>query len=128
MVKLYIGIYISFIAWVGEMHLGSFNRIEDNKKMQVNNKNNSFSRRNKKVFFFLRHNNDIDHITPVIYKWLSTENIPTDVIITSKKKFLKDYRIEYLNKYNNVRIFHINKLFKLVKPFINEKRGYYYFC
>jgi len=66
----------------------------------------------KKAFFFLRHNNDIDHITPVLYKWLSTENIPTDVIITSNRKFLKDYRIEYLKKYKNVRIFYINDLFK----------------
>jgi hypothetical protein len=66
----------------------------------------------EKAIFFLRHNNDIDHITPVLYKWLSTENIPTDVIITTKRSLLDDPRIEYLKKYKQVRIFHINDLFQ----------------
>jgi hypothetical protein len=68
--------------------------------------------KNKKAIFFLRHNNDIDHITPVLYKWLSTENIPTDVIITTKKEYINDKRINYLKQFKNVRIFHINDLFK----------------
>ena len=50
----------------------------------------------KKIVFFLRHNNDIDHISPVIYKWILTKNIATDVIITSKRELLEDYRIKYL--------------------------------
>jgi len=66
----------------------------------------------KKAIFFLRHNNDIDHMTPVIYKWLSTENIPTDVIITTQRSFLNDYRINYLRQFKQVRILHINDLFK----------------
>ena len=45
----------------------------------------------KKAVFFLRHNNDIDHIVPVLYKWLSTENVPTDIIITTKQDFLEDF-------------------------------------
>lgn len=65
-----------------------------------------------KAVFFLRHNNDIDHITPVLYKWLSTENIHTDVIITTNRDFLQDYRINQLKKFKNVRIFYINDLFK----------------
>jgi len=52
----------------------------------------------KKVIFFLRHNNDIDHISPVIYKWIISKNIPIDIIITSQKDFLEDYRILYLKK------------------------------
>lgn len=67
---------------------------------------------NTKAFFFLRHNNDIDHITPVLYKWLSTQNIPTDVIIISDKKFLNDYRINYLKQYKNVNIYLLQDLFK----------------
>lgn len=66
----------------------------------------------KKAFFFLRHNNDIDHIAPVLYKWLSTENIPTDIIITSSRNLLNDYRIEYLKQFKKARIFFINDLFK----------------
>lgn len=64
------------------------------------------------MFFFLRHNNDIDHITPVLYKWLSTENIPTDIIITTSRNLLEDYRIKYLKKFKNGRIFYLNDLFK----------------
>jgi hypothetical protein len=67
---------------------------------------------NKKAFFFLRHNNDIDHIVPVLYKWLTTEDIPTDIIITTKKDYLNDYRIEYLKQFKNARIIYINDLFK----------------
>jgi len=70
------------------------------------------TKKTKKAIFFLRHNNDIDHIAPVLYKWLSTENVPTDVIITTKKDFLHDYRIEYLKQFKNARIFYINDLFK----------------
>jgi len=66
----------------------------------------------QKSIFFLRHNNDIDHMVPVIYKWLETEKIPTGVIITTKKNLLQDYRINYLRQFKNVNIYHINDLFK----------------
>lgn len=52
----------------------------------------------QKIVFFLRHNNDIDHITPIIYKWINTKNIATDIIITSDKKLLEDYRIKFLKE------------------------------
>ena len=64
----------------------------------------------KKAFFFLRHNNDIDLIAPVIYKWLKVENIPTDVILLDKKEFLNDDRIKFLSKLNKANIYHINDL------------------
>jgi len=75
-------------------------------------KNDKKIQGNKKAFFFLRHNNDIDHIVPVLYKWLSTQNIPTDVIIITKKSYLNDPRIKYLKQFKHVNIFHINDLFK----------------
>ena len=39
------------------------------------------SGKSKKAFFFLRHNNDIDHSVPVIYKWLKTQ-IKTILLMT----------------------------------------------
>jgi hypothetical protein len=95
------------------------------KSKEKTDNSQSLSKNAKKAFFFLRHNNDIDHITPVLYKWLSTENIPTDVIITTKKEFLKDYRIEYLKQFKNVRIFYINDIFK--KYTIPYLFNYFYF-
>jgi hypothetical protein len=73
---------------------------------------NDSENKGKKAFFFLRHNNDIDHIVPVLYKWLSLEKIPTDVIITTKKEFLNDYRIKLLKKFDHVRVIHIKDLVK----------------
>lgn len=61
----------------------------------------------KKTYFFLRHNNDIDHIVPVIYKLTKTYNQPVDVIIYSKKTLLDDYRIQYLqNNFKNINIYY----------------------
>jgi hypothetical protein len=45
----------------------------------------------KKAFFFLRHNNDIDHIVPVLHKWLSKEKIETHVIVSYNKESKKNY-------------------------------------
>jgi len=86
--------------------------MEDKKTLKENQNRDTSSKNSQKAFFFLRHNNDIDHITPILYKWLSTKNIPTDIIITSNRKLLDDYRINYLKKFKNVRIFYINDLFK----------------
>lgn len=80
---------------------------------------------NKKAFFFLRHNNDIDHIAPVLYKWLSTEDVQTNIIITTNPSLLNDYRINYLGRFENVRIFHINDLFKKHSP-VNVFNKYYF--
>lgn len=83
----------------------------DNKTIEKQDINSS-SRSSEKAIFFLRHNNDIDHITPVLYKWLSTENVPTDVIITTSQNLLQDERIKYIKKFKQVRVFHISDLFK----------------
>jgi len=76
------------------------------------NKIDDQSNENKKIFFFLRHNNDIDHIVPVIYKWLSQENIKTEVIVTTNRKYLNDYRVNILKKFKHVNIVYIADLFK----------------
>ena len=65
-----------------------------------------------KAFFFLRHNNDIDHIIPILYKWLSTENISTEIIITTNRDLLSDQRIKYIKKYKQAKTYYINDLFK----------------
>ena len=65
-----------------------------------------------KAFFFLRHNNDIDHITPILYKWLSTESIPTEIIIYTDRGFLDDERINFLKQFGNAKISYINDFFK----------------
>ncbi len=80
--------------------------------VQKSHKNDSSINNSKKAFFFLRHNNDIDHMVPVMYKWLSTENIPTDIILTTKREYLRDNRINLLRKFKHANIFYITDLFK----------------
>lgn len=63
----------------------------------------------RKVLFFLRHYNDIDHIVPVIYKWLLLEDVPTDIVITSHPDYLDDYRIQFLRQFENLQTHFIDE-------------------
>lgn len=62
-----------------------------------------------KALFFLRHYNDIDHITPVISKWIDAGH-SCDIVLVGSPKFLGDYRIQFLRKLDGVRIDHIRNL------------------
>ena len=63
----------------------------------------------KKALFFLRHYNDIDHIVPVIYKWLSLEDVPTDIVITTHPDYLNDHRIQFLRQFENLQVHFIDE-------------------
>ena len=65
-----------------------------------------------KALFFLRHYNDIDHITPVISKWIGSGH-QCDVVLIGSAKFLQDYRIKYLRTLNGVRVAHARQIFSL---------------
>ncbi len=62
-----------------------------------------------KALFFLRHYNDIDHMTPVIAKWAERGHI-CDIVMIGKKRFDGDYRIEFLKKLDGVRLAHLQDL------------------
>ncbi|MGH8762979.1 MAG: hypothetical protein ACREUR_07065 [Nitrosospira sp.] len=62
-----------------------------------------------KALFFLRHYNDIDHITPVIYKWVDSGHT-CDVVLIGNSRFRNDYRIEFLRKLDGVRMAYISDL------------------
>lgn len=62
-----------------------------------------------KALFFLRHYNDIDHITPVIYKWTEGGHV-CDVVLIGKNQFDGDFRIDFLRKLDGVHIAHIRDL------------------
>ena len=62
-----------------------------------------------KALFFLRHYNDIDHVTPVIYKWIDSGH-SCDVVMIGSAQFKSDYRIEFLRKLEGVRVAHIQEL------------------
>ena len=63
-----------------------------------------------KALFFLRHYNDIDHISPVIFKWIDSGH-QCDVVLIGAKKFRHDFRVEFLSQLDGVRVAHICELF-----------------
>ena len=72
-----------------------------------------------KGLFFLRSYNDVDHIVPIIYKWLSiNKNVLINIVFTDDKRLINDYRINYLSQFDNLCINDIddnNVLSKYVK-------------
>jgi hypothetical protein len=67
-----------------------------------------------KALFFLRHYNDIDHVTPVIYKWIRSGH-QCDVVLIGSTQFRRDFRVRYLSQLEGVRVAHIKELFPLVE-------------
>lgn len=63
-----------------------------------------------KALFFLRHYNDIDHVTPVIYKWIQSGH-QCDVVLIGSAKFRRDFRVQYLSQLKGVRVAHMQELF-----------------
>ena len=63
-----------------------------------------------KALFFLRHYNDIDHITPIISKWIESGH-QCDVILIGSAKFRNDFRMMYLETLDGVRVSHVRELF-----------------
>ncbi|MBA4142266.1 MAG: hypothetical protein H0X43_04500 [Nitrosospira sp.] len=59
-----------------------------------------------KALFFLRHYNDIDHITPVISKWIDSGHT-CDIVLIGNSRFRNDYRINFLKGLNGVRMAYI---------------------
>lgn len=59
-----------------------------------------------KALFFLRHYNDIDHMTPVIHKWI-TSGHTCDIVLIGNSRFRNDYRIEFLRGLKGVRMAYI---------------------
>jgi len=56
-----------------------------------------------KALFFLRHYNDIDHVTPVVHKWAERGH-EADVVLMGDPHFKQDYRLEYLASLHGVRV------------------------
>ncbi|MER2513859.1 MAG: hypothetical protein ABTQ25_15805 [Nitrosomonas ureae] len=66
-----------------------------------------------KALFFLRHYNDIDHITPVVYQWIESGH-QCDVVLIGSAQFRRDFRVKYLSQLQGVRVAHMNELFSWV--------------
>ncbi|MDT8364702.1 MAG: hypothetical protein RQ714_08690 [Nitrosomonas sp.] len=63
-----------------------------------------------KALFFLRHYNDIDHVTPVIAQWVAAGH-HCDVVLIGAFRFRQDYRVNNLATLEGVRVAHVRELF-----------------
>ena len=66
-----------------------------------------------KALFFLRHYNDIDHVTPVIHQWIGSGH-QCDVVLIGSMQFRNDFRVKYLSQLQGVRVAHMKELFSLI--------------
>ena len=70
----------------------------------------------KKTIFFIREYNDIDHLTPLIYK-ISKVYSQIDILVINsnlEKNYLNDYRIQFLQK-KKIKIIQLTDLLKIPK-------------
>jgi len=56
-----------------------------------------------RVLFFLRGNNDIDNIAPVIYKFGESSDVPVEVVLRYRA-LADDFRLKFIQEYKNVDI------------------------
>ncbi len=62
-----------------------------------------------KALFFLRHYNDIDHVTPIISEW-QTRGHDADVVLLGPVATLTDYRIKHLAGLERVSVAHLQEV------------------
>ena len=62
-----------------------------------------------KALFFLRHYNDIDHVSPVVHKWVH-QGHTCDVVLMGAKHFREDFRVIYLADLDGVRVAHVDEI------------------
>jgi hypothetical protein len=54
--------------------------------------------------FFMNHYNEIDHMSPVIHRWLSVTDVPTRVVLTGDEHIGSDYRIDALREFDHCQV------------------------
>ncbi len=79
----------------------------------------------KKIIFFIRHFNDLDHISPIIWSLLKTKKIEAIIFFTdpfNEKFFKKNFRTIILKKYGAklVGFSDSNYRFKFLLPYIGS--------
>jgi len=62
-----------------------------------------------KALFFLRHYNDIDHVTPVVHKWVERGH-SCDVVLLGEAHFRQDFRVVYLASLAGVRVARLDEI------------------
>jgi hypothetical protein len=75
-----------------------------------------------KALVFLRHNNDVDQIVPVLYKWLSTSDVHVKVILSGEEDLYEDYRIDFLRQFDRFEVRHVYELLSAEERSLRDER------
>lgn len=62
----------------------------------------------KNAAFFLHHYNEVDHRAPIIYKLAKSTNKTVDVVVSGNIDENSDYRLKFLDEFDNVNITSLN--------------------
>jgi hypothetical protein len=62
-----------------------------------------------RVVFFLKHYNDIDHVVPVVHGGVTTGAFDAEVVVTTDKSYLEDYRLQYVASLDGATVGHIEE-------------------
>jgi hypothetical protein len=65
----------------------------------------------RKAVFFMRAYNDMDHLTPVIWKLATTTDVSISVVVRMGKTIPDDYRLNFLRQFDRVELRHISEFF-----------------
>ena len=63
-----------------------------------------------KILFHLNTYNDVDHITPIIWRFLERGDLVTTIFL-SNFDYDNDYRIQFLSRFENFSIYNRDVLF-----------------
>ena len=60
------------------------------------------------ALFFLRHYNDLDHMTPVMWEWIKSGHHATAVVY-STPDYLADYRLAFLKQFERFSLHYVDE-------------------
>ena len=71
------------------------------------------------ALMFLRHYNDIDHMTPVLWQWMKSGHRATAVVY-SMPEYVDDYRLQFLKQFEQFSLHYIDEF--LGDALVSRKR------
>lgn len=84
----------------------------------------------RRVLFFLRHYNDIDHIVPVIYRMLERNEASVSILVTSDRSKVDDFRLRIIREQFGIPVKWIGDYLNLPRRMLHQfirwtaRRGY----
>lgn len=76
----------------------------------------------RKVVVFMRAYNDVDHLTPVVWKLSTSTDVHVTVVMRTGSEFAQDYRIDFMRTLPRVEVHHIREFLGAAAPVEGEEQ------